>query len=261
MYKLIFSFDEKILLKDAYKILHQKVSKLSLDDINSGKITVMGLLESRMIDFDAVIICDFNENLIPKRSLKDKFLSTSLKEKANLPTSIDRENLQKYYYEKLISNSKNVYISYVKNDSEQISRFANALFDEEIDEILYDNQYKHILYNSVQIKHFNKEVILNIDLSKIVWSASSLKEYLECKRKYYLNHILKIKEHNLTLKPKGYELGNIVHETLENYYTQDIRTYEKLIKIFDEKRSKNPFFKFRFRDLEKKIKRIYYFRK
>ena len=241
LYKLIFASQEKILLKDAYKILHQKISKLSLDDVNSGKITVMGLLESRMINFDAVIICDFNESQIPKRSVKDKFLSTSLKEKVNLPTKLDRENLQKYYYERLISNSKHIFISYVKNDSEQISRFANILFDIEIDENLYDNSYKHILYGNKKLEHFNELIEEQIDLSKIIWSASSLKEYLECKRKYYFNHILKIKEHDISLKPKGYELGNIVHNTLEEYYKQDIHNYNKLLEIFNTKRTQNSF--------------------
>ncbi len=241
LYKLLFSYEENILLKDAYKIFHQKVSQLSLDDVNSGKITVMGLLESRLIDFDGLIICDFNESLIPKRSLKDKFLSTSIKEKSNLPTSIDRENLQKYYYERLVSSSKHVYISYVKNDSEQISRFANILFDIEIDEKLYDNEYKNILFNSIQINHFAEEISFDIDLSKIVWSASSLKEFLECKRKYYFNHILKIKEHNISLKPKAYELGNIIHKTLEEYYKQDNRTYNKLLEILNVNRASNLF--------------------
>ncbi len=241
LYKLLFSLDEKILLKDAYKLLHQKLSKVSLDDVNSGKITVMGLLESRKILFDGVIICDFNESLIPKRSLKDKFLSTNLKKQVNLPTSLDRENLQKYYYERLISSSKRVYITFIKNDSEHISRFANVLFKDKIDENLYDNQYKHILYNNIEIKHFDKELVLKLDLSKIVWSASSLKEFLQCKRKYYLNNILKIKEHEITLKPKAYELGNIVHKTLEEYYRQDNRTYKKLIDIFDRRRTENSF--------------------
>ncbi len=232
--RLLFSSDEKILLKDAYKIFHKKVSKISLDDINSGKVTVMGLLESRLINFDAVIICDFNESLIPKRSLKDKFLSTSIKQKVNLPTSLDRENLQKYYYDRLISNSKNIFISYVKNNSEQISRFANTIFDLKIDETLYDNYYKHILYKKNNLNHFDKEIVLDINLLKITWSASSLKEFLDCKRKYYLKHILKVKEHDISLKPKGYELGNIVHNSLEKYYKQDDLSYKKLLDIFNK---------------------------
>ena len=134
----------------------------------------------------------------------------------------------------MINNTELLYISYVKNDSEQISRFANLLFDIKIDENLYDNSYKHILYSSNMIKHFDENIALDIDLSKLVWSASSLKEYLECKRKYYFNHILKVKEHDISLKPKGYELGNIVHKSLENYYKQDIRTYEKLLSLFNQ---------------------------
>lgn len=239
--KLLFSQEERILLKDVFKLLHQKLSKIALDDVNSGKVTVMGLLESRKISFEGIIICDFNESLIPKRSLKDKFLSSNLKRKVKLPTSLDRENLQKYYYERLISTCSNIYISYIKNDSDHISRFANTLFKDKIDENLYDNQYKHMLYNNIEIKHFNQEVVLDINLSQIVWSASSLKQFLECKRKYYLNHILKIKEHELSLKPKGYELGNIIHETLEEYYKQEERTYKQLLFIFNKKRSENSF--------------------
>ncbi len=64
-------------------------------------------------------------------------------------------------------------------------------------------------------KHFKKEIIKEIDLSKQSWSATSLKTYLQCKRKYYFNYIAKIKEHSISLKPEGYELGNIVHKVLE----------------------------------------------
>lgn len=238
---LFFLTSEYIKVKEAFKILHQKVGKITLDDVNSGKITVMGLLEARLINFDIVIICDFCENFIPKRSVKDKFLSSKIKSSVNLPTKTDRENLQKYYYERLIHNSNEVFVSYVKNDTEQISRFANELFKQKIDEKVYDNYYKHILYDNLKINHFNEEIILDIDLSKLTWSASSLKEFLECRRKYFINHIIKVKEHDISLKPKGYELGNIVHETLEEFYKQDVFSYEKLLEIFNSHRSKNAF--------------------
>ncbi|RXJ68828.1 hypothetical protein CRV08_05165 [Halarcobacter ebronensis] len=241
LYKIIFSYGEKIKFKDAYKIFYQKVSQLTLDDVNSGKITVMGLLESRRLEFDAIIICDFNESLIPKRSKKDKFLSTRVKNSAKLPTSFDRENLQKYYYKRLIDSSKNIIVSYEKNDNEQISRFANDLFKNSIESKVFDNNYKHILYKNKNLTHFDEEIILDIDLSKITWSASSLKEFLECKRKYYLNHILKIKEHDISLKPKGYELGSIVHSVLEEFYKQKDWNSKKIVELFDKYRSKNSF--------------------
>src|SRR5574344_1103569 len=83
---ILFSNDNKLKLKDIYKIIIQKINEISIDDINSGKITVMGVLETRKIEFDAVIIVDFNDSKVPKISLKDKFLSSKIKEKSNLPT-------------------------------------------------------------------------------------------------------------------------------------------------------------------------------
>ena len=62
--RLFFTTKQDILLKDAYKIISQRVSSISLDDVNGGAITVMGLLETRAVDFKGVIIVDFNEGVI-----------------------------------------------------------------------------------------------------------------------------------------------------------------------------------------------------
>ena len=110
-YNLLFKVEQNLKFKECVKIFIQKISKISLDDVNSGVITVMGLLESRAVNFEAVIICDFNESYIPKKSVKDKFLSSNIKKRAKLPISSDRENLQKYYYYKLINGAKYVYIT------------------------------------------------------------------------------------------------------------------------------------------------------
>lgn len=263
LYKLniiLFSRQNNILLKDVYKIFLQKLVKLTLDDVNSGKITVLGLLETRALEFDAVIICDFNESFIPKISIKDKFLSTKLKQLANLPTQFDRENLQKYYYKRLVNSSKNVFISYVNSDTNQISRFANELFEKRIITDTNDNFYKHILYDNHKISYFEQEIIEKIDLTKFTWSATSFKIFLQCKRKFYLQYILKIKEHSISLKPKAYELGEIIHAILEDFYTLDndleYLNYEKIEQLFTKYKSTNPFL---ILDLEIWKKKLYDF--
>jgi RecB family exonuclease len=255
---LIFSTTNKILVKDVFKVLLQKISSITLDDVNSGKITVLGLLETRAVAFDCVIICDFNEDYIPKKSVKDKFLSTNIKQNVGLPTSSDRESLQKYYYKRLCDSTKRIYISYVKNDTSQISRFANELFDDKINSKNEDNSYKHILYNNHSISYLNEEIIDKIDLSKFTWSATSFKTYLECKRKFYLNYILKIKEHDISLKPKSYELGNIIHNILEEYYNQDFRDFSIIEELFNKYKTSNAFLTL---DLEIWKKRLYQFYK
>ncbi|WP_419673184.1 PD-(D/E)XK nuclease family protein [Aliarcobacter butzleri] len=262
LYKLnitLFSNENKILLKDVYKIFLQKLSSITLDDINSGKITVLGLLETRAVPFDTVIVCDFNESYIPKISVKDKFLSTRLKQLANLPTQFDRESLQKYYYKRLISSSKNVFISYVNSETNQISRFANELFEKNIVTDTNDSFYKHILYDNHKISYFDEDIISKIDLTKFIWSATSFKNFLECKRRFYLQYILKINEHTISLKPKGYELGDIIHSILEDYYSKDNKN--SIEELFLKYKSSNPFLTLDLEVWKKKLLNFYEFDK
>jgi len=262
LYKLnitLFSNENKILLKDVYKIFLQKLSSITLDDINSGKITVLGLLETRAVSFDTVIICDFNESYIPKISVKDKFLSTRLKQLANLPTQFDRESLQKYYYKRLISSSKNVFISYVNSETNQISRFANELFEKNIATDTNDSFYKHILYDNHKISYFDEDIISKIDLTKFIWSATSFKNFLECKRRFYLQYILKINEHTISLKPKGYELGDIIHSILEDYYSKDNKN--SIEELFLKYKSSNSFLTLDLEVWKKKLQNFYEFDK
>ncbi len=255
---LLFSSENNILLKDLYKIFLQKISKITLDDVNSGKITVLGLLETRAVNFDTIIICDFNESYIPKKSVKDKFLSSKIKKLSNLPTQFDRESLQKYYYKRLITSCKNVFVSYVNSDTNQISRFANELFSKQINTNINDNSYKHILYNNHNISHFDEKIIDKIDLTKFEWSATSFKIYLECKRKFYLQYILKIYEHSISLKPKGFELGSIIHSILEKFYKEKMYlesdSFLKLENLFNDYKSENPFLILDLEIWKKKIK-------
>jgi len=244
--RLFFSTSQKILFKEAYRIILQRISAFSLDDVNGGAITVMGLLETRGVNFQGVILVDFNEGVVPKRSIKDKFLSTNVKKHANLPTIKDRENLQKYYYEKLIFNASSVAISYTNNETSQISRFAHELFPNfKFSNNVLDNKYEHILYQKHKLSHFNKDISMEIDLSTLTWSATSLKNYLECNRKFYLKYIINIKEHHFSLKPQGFELGSIIHKILEDFYTLNkelpANPEEKLGKLFSQQTSSNPF--------------------
>jgi len=243
VYKLeiiFFTNDNNLQLKDIYKIFLQKLEQIKLDDICSGQITVMGLLETRAINFDAVIICDFNDLYVPKISIKDKFLSTKVKYLANLPTKNDRENLQKYYYKRLIDNTKNLYISYVSSNEDEISKFAYELFAD-IKISTNDEAYKDILYKSRKLDYVDEKIVLDIDLTKQIWSASSLKNFLECKRRWYFKTILKLKEHTISRIPKPFEVGNIIHKILEEFYKSQQKNLTKIDELFLKYKSDNPF--------------------
>ena len=211
---LFYSTSIKLKLKDMFKIFYNKLLEITIDDSSGGKITVLGLLETRAVQFDGVIVIDFNDDKIPKRSVKDKFLSTQVKELTNLPTSKDREELQKYYYKNIFDQAKKIAISYVDNDVSVKSRFINEIFPNTQERTEEKDLYT-ILYKPNLLTSYDDEIILDINLSSLSWSATSLKVFLECKRKYYFQYIMKIKEHSISLKPKGFEVGSIIHNILE----------------------------------------------
>lgn len=208
--------------------------------IQGWKITVLGILETRVVSFDGVIVIDFNDDKIPKISIKDKFISSSLKELVKLPTIKDRENLQRYYYKRFFDKAKYIAISYVDDEQYSMSRFIVQILPN-YKKYLVKQDYSNILYNKKELIHYNNDIIMDIDLSKLSWSATGLKEYLSCKRKFYFNHIAKIKDHQVSLKPKGYEVGNIIHKALELAVKENNFTIEFINNGIVNNQKRNPY--------------------
>jgi len=119
-------------LRQICEIFLIKLARLRLDHVGGGKIGAMGILESRGLKFEGVIVLDFNDDLVPKRSVNEMFLSSRVRQKAGLIGYVDRENLQRFYYESLIGSAKQAAICYAANEEKIASRFLgefNAVED------------------------------------------------------------------------------------------------------------------------------------
>ena len=208
-------------VKSLMNIFMQRLAQRTLDDVRGGKVTVMGVLETRSVHFDAVIIIDFDDKNVPKRSDKDMFLNTQIRQAASLPTMSDRENLQKHYYEMLMTRSKEVAISYVSSEQSNGSRFLKQLGIKE------NNLYNELDYAEILFKRINKlpiqekEIVEDYSFKNIELSATRLKTFLTCKRKYYYKYIKQLKNHEIPKDmPQEYEIGNVVHRALKEVYTK-----------------------------------------
>ena len=219
-FKKVLEFMSEMTVKSALSVFMKRLSSRSLDDISGGKITVMGVLETRSVEFDALIIVDFSDSNVPKRSDKDMFLNTQIREMANLPTMSDRENLQKHYYEMLINSSKEVAISFVKSSESSESRFLKQLGIKEKN--LYDERdYTKILFDKSTLheKKENDEISGTYDFKHKPISASKLKTYLTCKRKFYFKYVEHLDGHRIPKDmPEEYEIGNAIHLALKEVY-------------------------------------------
>ncbi|MFA6189423.1 MAG: PD-(D/E)XK nuclease family protein [Sulfuricurvum sp.] len=203
--------------KSAMRIFLNRVKSRSIDDVGGGKITVMGLLETRGMSFEGVIVVDFNEGYVPHRSQKDLFLNTQTRKIADLPTTADRESLQKHYYWMLFNRARKVAIACVQNAESVPSRFLLQL-GIRMREAKVD--YASAILPKPLFNERERRVIESeYDFTAHALSSSGLKSFLTCKRQFYYKYIEKIKEHE---KPQDLsrerEVGNRLHNALEKIY-------------------------------------------
>ncbi|EAH5998347.1 hypothetical protein D5Z27_04945, partial [Campylobacter coli] len=119
--------NKSLKLKELMQLFFMQLDQIKLSYVGGGKVTVMGLLESRGLSFDGVVILDFNEDFVPKRSINELFLNNEVRKKAGLISYERRENLQRLYYENLMKNAKKLSISFVENEEQTRSRFLDEL--------------------------------------------------------------------------------------------------------------------------------------
>ncbi len=218
----------KIELQKAIKLFLNRLSKRSKDDVMGGKVTVMGALESRGMSYEGVIIVDFSDEFVPKRSQKDMFLSSSIRTHAKLPNRSDRENLQRYFYYSLIRGAKKVAISYTKNDQSMGSRFLDELgLSAKVtsDEVSY---FKPLFTCSTLPPRYDpSKVEGSYDVKAGTLSASKLKTILTCKRQFYYRYMLKSKEAEVpNSEVTVADMGNILHKAL-HYVLQNMRVVDE----------------------------------
>ncbi len=215
-------------VKSAFLLFLQRLSKLSIDEVGGGSITVMGVLESRYAPFDAVVVVDFDEANVPKKSNKDMFINSDIKELASLPTHKDRQNLQKYYYDMLFRRSKEVAICYAASEQNGGSMFLDELGVKEGKTYDESSYLKIIAKDSAQRELSDKKIVLEYDFSKVKLSSSALKTFLECKRKYYYRYIKKLSEHKMLSEDVSpSDVGNLLHSALKELYANKTH-YESL---------------------------------
>ncbi|PNV82663.1 MAG: PD-(D/E)XK nuclease family protein [Sulfurimonas sp.] len=230
-FKNILPFMRDMSIKSILSVFLQRLSSRTLDDVRGGKITVMGVLETRSVEFDAVVIVDFSDSNVPKRSDKDMFLNTSIREIANLPTMSDRENLQKHYYEMLINRSKEAAICFVKSSESSGSRFLKQLGIKE------KNSYEELDYANILFERktphvkADEDIVLEYSFKDKKLSATKLKTFLTCKRKFYYRYVEHVNGHEIPKDmPREYEIGLDVHNALKELYSKK-SSYESVEKL------------------------------
>ena len=204
---------EELSLKEWLFLWLKSLAKVTMDDVRGGLVTVMGVLETRGVSFEGVVIVDFNEGVVPATSSKDQFLNSQVRAFANLPTKNDREALQKQYYKRLLEQAKQASIIYSTSEDKLPSKF---LYELGLEKAKQTQAQFDLLYNQPsQLNMQDSPVVDDFDASSITWSASRLKIFLECKRKYYYKYEKKIEAKREDELNEGSHLHDVLKKLFE----------------------------------------------
>ncbi|MGL2374200.1 ATP-dependent deoxyribonuclease AddB [Helicobacter pylori] len=224
-------------LKDLLHLYLQEFeANFRLDDSSGGKIRVMDTLETRGMQFDKIVIVDFNETCVPSLKDCDLFLNSALRKSLNLPTLLDKKNLQKHYYYQLFKNSKEMVLSYIESET---SKASNMLLELDLHTEPIKDAYT--LFAPTPLKDYQEEEIKAAIPKDFSFSASSLNAFLTCKRRFYYHYMKRFKE-----SPKDENnstVGSLIHELLKEAYEKDKNPYaleERLIWLLETRENVTP---------------------
>ena len=189
-------------------------------------LQILGLLETRTLDFKNVILLSVNEGILPAGKTVNSFIPHDVKQHFGLQTYKGKDAVFSYHFYRLLQRAENVYILYsldAKNGNVEKSRFVYQLKNElktyknsEItDEIIAYPPVKMEREMPVSIK---KTAEMLLKLKNQSYSASSICTYLECRLRFYFRYVLELEENtvfSLDDMLQGKTIGTVIHAVLE----------------------------------------------
>ena len=217
-------------IKSVQTLFAELTSTASLDfkgDAYDG-LQLMGVLETRVLDFENVIITSVNEGVFPSGKSNASFITYDLKEQFNLPRYSEKDAIYTYHFYRLLQRAKNITLLY-NNNSEGLntgekSRFIRQLT---IDKCKNHIIEKRILSPKIQIKpHSLKQIAKTAavmtrlkEIASKGFSPSALTAYIRNPLDFYFQRILRLNEfEEVEETVAANTLGTIVHDTLEKFY-------------------------------------------
>ena len=192
-------------------------------------LQIMGVLESRVLDFDTVIVTAMNEGKFPAGKSMNSFIPYDVKREMGLPTFKEKDAIYTYHFYHLLQRAKNIYLLYNTEseglDAGEKSRFITQLEVEKQDHhILTHEIYNAVLpetaYQPMVIPKSERVMLRLKEIAEKGFSPSALTSYIRNPIDFYFQKIVQIGdieevEETIALNT----LGTIIHETLEDLYT------------------------------------------
>jgi ATP-dependent helicase/nuclease subunit B len=215
----------------AVRFYRELIASESLDlkgDPLSG-VQVMGMLETRTLDFKRLIITSLNEDVLPKGRSENSLIPFEIRKEFGLPTYLDKDAVFAYHFYRLLQRAEDITLIY--NSASQglhtgePSRFIRQL-EFELQERNPEARITEVNWNfpvSQNVEdRIEKSPGVLADLEVIAAkgiSPTAIIDYINDQTEFYRKRILRLRELEEVEEVAGYDTqGNVVHQMLEDYY-------------------------------------------
>ncbi len=212
--------------RDLFKVLDERLSSQMVAFSGSPLrgLQILGLFETRALNFKNVIVVDVNEGLLPNLNIYEPLVPREVMIKLNLDRLELEEEIQRYGFMRLISAAENVHLIYQHNTDRTRSRF--------LEELIWEQEERQVKIGAVDIVRGAFEVsvekkkrvipktpaMVNF-LKSFRFSASSINTYLQNPYAFYCRYVLGLKiKDDLLEDPESRHIGIFIHDLLQEAF-------------------------------------------
>lgn len=196
-------------------------------------LQVMGVLETRAIDFDNLILLSMNDGVFPAKKRANSFIPYNLRKGFGLPTYEHQDSVFAYHFYRMIFRAKRIFLIYdTRTDGlkgGEVSRYFYQL--KHLYPEYFDIRERIVVYEvpameSQQIQVDKSPEVMNrlkrfLNGGDRALSASAINNYLDCPLQFYLNVVENLgAEEELTEKVEANVFGSIFHFVMEKIYAE-----------------------------------------
>jgi CRISPR/Cas system-associated exonuclease Cas4 (RecB family) len=194
-------------------------------------LQVMGILETRLLDFKHVILLSMNEEVIPAPHTGQSYIPYAMRLAFHMPAREEMDAIYAYYFHRLLQRAEQVDLLYNSNSegirTGEMSRYLYQLrFERGVEVIRPGMEVKSVATESIVITHSELisrklENYMFYEGSEKYLSPSAINTYMDCSLKFYLRYLAGIGEPDEVqedIDPAGF--GTVVHESIRLLYTR-----------------------------------------
>lgn len=186
-------------------------------------LQVMGPLETRVLDFSNVVILSANEGVFPRRSVSSSFIPPELRRGFGLPTYEYQDSVWAYYFYRMITRAKNVWLLY-DSRTEGLKSGEESRYIKQLVYHFHQPVWRYVQKADTGEPEQEPEIGKTAEdveiIRKTALSASALQNYLICPARFYYHTVRRlVPEDEVTETLDAGMFGNVYHNAMWALYS------------------------------------------